>query len=69
MVKREILKGGGGGGNNFYILFKRIVFFFFFGKNNLKLIEKQEKALGVRGHAPSEKFCKFTCCNGYFSAF
>ena len=24
---------------------------------------------GVRGHAPPENFWKFTCCNGYFSAF
>ena len=41
----------------------------FFGKTNLKLIEKQESLKGVREHAPSENFWKFTCSNGYFSAF
>ena len=46
--------------------FKRI----FFGTIILKLIEKQEKLWGVRGHAPRKISGKFTCCNGYFkSAF
>ena len=53
------------GGHNFHIFFKRM----FFGWTKLKLIEKQEKFLGDPRHAPPEKFWKFTCCDGYFSAF
>ena len=39
--------------HNFHIVFKRI----FFSKTNLKLIEKQERFWGVRGHA-SRKICE-----------
>ena len=35
-----------GGGHNFHIFFKRI---FFWGRTNSKLLEKQEKLLGVSG--------------------
>ena len=42
---------------------------FFCGRKNLKLIEKQEKLWEGPETCYSGKFLKFTCCNGYFSAF
>ena len=48
VAQRKILKGGGTVSSFFQA--------YFFGRTNLKLIEKQERLQGVRGHTPPKHF-------------
>ena len=45
-------KRRGGGSHNFHVFCQT----YFFGRTNLKLIKKQERLRGVRGHAPPKIF-------------